>query len=488
MRGPMRATRPVHHVGRFRLVAAALTALLALSGGAVATSAANGKSYTAVMTSGSDLVRGGTYLTGTQYSSLAITITNTATPDSGSINLGSANIIPPSNVVILNQTSGQPAAVDDPTACFTVTGGATGATACYVTGTTTVDGVTTTGPVIAVRGLSLPSSTSATVTFPGRVECGAAKVTSSWPIQAKQSNDFNAQPGNDLTIDPPNTYPTSTVAGDCHVVFAAQPDDAERGQKITSVAYTPTGADVAVRVATGAGDADGVLFGNPRTVTLSKESGPSGAVLGGSITAQTNNAGVAVFAPTLDLSGAYTLRAADGANVSDAISQQFVIVDSATPCTTNHCTATQNGLKGFGTITTQQANGGFATVSFNPPGHDDLCGSGTSGSDVVDANITSLATGGLKFVTIRIDKPFVTKAANKYQICLRSLANFTARAGTPATTAVVVDGVTYYQGQLPDCTSSSGPAPCTLARTTVKGSVEVTYILRVADDPPGKAM
>jgi hypothetical protein len=285
----------------------------------------------------------------------------------------------------------------------------------------------------------------------------------------------------------------NTIAGACRLVFTGQPADAVKGAVVTTEAFNPGSlanpADpVEVTVATGdTSVVDGVVWGNPRTVTLSTETGPGAP--GGTISADTDASGVAAFAPTFALSGTYTLRASDGADVTDAISQQFVIVDSATACpATGPCSDTRSGPKTTATISSGDTTGGFATISFNPPGHDNLCGSGTTGSDVVDANLTSVTVGGLKQVTIRIEKPYVTKAANKYQICLRSLAGFTARAGTGGTTPVVVDGVTYYEGQLPDCSSSIGPAPCTLSRATVKGAVVVIFLLRVEDDPPGKAM
>jgi hypothetical protein len=442
-----------------------MSALLALSGGAIVTSAANQKSFTAVMTSGSSLVRGGTYKAGVQYSSLAITITNTSLPESGSINLGSANIIPPGNgVVILNPASGVPAVPDDPTACFTLSGGAAaGASACYITGTTTIGGVTTTGPVIALRNLSLPSSTSVKVTFPARVACDATTGSATWPIAAKQSNDFNAQPGNDLSIDPPNGFPTSTVGGSCHLVFTGQPAPALKNAVITSQNFTPGGNPVQVTVATGTTTtADPVLFGS-FTITLTKGAGPG--AISGDLGPTTTTGGVATFAPRADAVGTYTLAASDGANVTGATSNPFVIVDVAVECGAgNPCSSgPQSASRSTVDVSTTNSNGGFATVAFNPSGTENLCLSGTAGSDVFDVNITQSVAN--KTVRITIQKAFVTKAANKYQVCVQ-----------------------FSSGEvvLPNCTAAINNVPCVLSRSTVKGSVEIVFLLPPGD-PPAKA-
>jgi hypothetical protein len=420
------------------------------------------------MTSGSSLVRGGTYQAGVQYSSLAITITNTSSPESGSINLGSVNIIPPAAVTILNQATGAPATVDDSSACFTLSGSAAaGASACYVTGTTTIGGVTSTGAVIALRNLSLPSSMSVTLTIPARVECGAATGAASWPMQAKQSNDFNAQPGNDLTIDPPDAFPSSTISGDCHLAFTGQPAPAVRNTDITTVAFN-SGASagrVAVTVATGSTTStDPVLFGS-FSITLAKASGPG--TISGALGPTTTTAGVATFTPRADAVGTYTLGASDGANVTNAASNPFVVVDVAVPCGAGvPCSSgsqAANPNRSSVVVSTTNSNAGFATVAYNPAGTENLCGSGTAGSDVFDVDITESTAN--KTVKITIQKAFVTKAANKYQVCVR-LAN--------------TDTI------LQNCTSATGPVPCVLSRSTVKGSVEIVFLLEPGD-PPAKA-
>src|SRR5437879_118113 len=97
-----------------RLLVALTGASLLLSSSALIVDAATtSKTYTATGSVG-PLFAGGTYQTGVQYNNLQITLANTTTPQA----IGSANFIVPTGITLLNPSTGQPAVVDDPTACF----------------------------------------------------------------------------------------------------------------------------------------------------------------------------------------------------------------------------------------------------------------------------------------------------------------------------------------------------------------------------------
>jgi len=263
------------------------------------------------------------------------------------------------------------------------------------------------------------------------------------------------------------------VSGKCRLVFSGQPADARTGETVTTLDFDPDGSSVEVTVATGdTSSVDAVTWGS-WTITLSADllsaDGPGVFTAGSDIVETTTASGArtADFTPALTAPGLYRLGATTGTtDVTDATSNAFVVVDVAVPCAgSGPCTSgSRSATRSSVEVSTTSSTGGFATVSFNPAGTESLCGSGTEGSDVFDVNVT--LSDATKTVRITIQKAFVTKAANKYQVCV-----------------LFPDGEEVV---LPDCVDPAEDAPCVVSRSTVKGSVEIVFVLEPGD-PPAKA-
>ena len=74
-----------------------------------------------------------------------------------------------------------------------------------------------------------------------------------WSIIAKQANDYNGSPGNNLTLDAANSHLASYNVGTCVLSFVTQPTDAKVGANVTSVTADPAGTPVRVEVLNGPG-------------------------------------------------------------------------------------------------------------------------------------------------------------------------------------------------------------------------------------------
>lgn len=429
----MRAIAPGRHPRLFRLLTATAAVLVAIPASIGVVSAAPEKTY-ALSIDPTTLVAGQTY-GGASNPSLTLTVANTSPQPQ---ELGSMNLTVPAGITITSAAASR--------------------------GTAAVAG--SAPQIIELRNLALPQGGVMTVTLGADVECSSANAPYTWASHGKQSNDFNGT-GNDLV---PSSDPlTNVVSGTCRLAFTGQPEDALTNAVVTTGVFDTNADPVAVSVATGDTSVVDVVTWGSWTITLS-ETGPgsfaSGSVVVATTAGGTGVARTATFAPKLDAAGAYTLTGTTGTTdvLNGAPSAAFVVVDVAVECpATGPCTSgRQNANKSTVEVSTGNSNAGHATVSFNPPGTEDLCGTGTSGSDVFDVNITNSTV--FKTVKITIQKPFVTKAATKYQVCVR------------------LGGVDQF---LANCTSATGPTPCVLSRATVKGNVEVVFLL-APGDPPGK--
>jgi hypothetical protein len=438
----MRATWPVRHPSRFRLLGVAATLLVAIPASIGVVSAAPDKTY-ALSINQVTLVAGETY-GGVGNPRLTLTVSNTSPQPQ---ELGSMNLTVPTGVTITSAVASQ--------------------------GTAAVAG--SSPQVVQLRNLALMQGGDMTVELSADVECSSAHDPYIWSSHGKQSNDFNGT-GNDLT---PSSNPlTNFVAGGCRLLFTGQPNDARTGETVTTALFDPDASRVEVTVATGdTSTVDAVTWGS-WTITLS-ETGPGTFAAGSDVVEATaSGAGAArsaTFTPALTAAGPYTLVATTGTtDVTDGTSDGFVVVDFAVqcpatgPCTSGSRPASTSSVE----VSTTSSNAGFATVSFNPSGTENLCGR-TDGSDVFDVDITESVEN--KTVKITIQKAFVTKAANKYNVCVR--------LAEPFTTA---EGVLTTEGNLPNCVDPAEDAPCVVSRSTVKGSVEIVFVLEPGD-PPAKA-
>jgi hypothetical protein len=148
---------------------------------------------------------------------ITLTITNLASPQSlGSVNVTTAKLNPTS--------SSSPA--------FTITGASTSQPGATVD----LSGLPT---LVKLRNLNLGPGGTLTVQITVTTPCTAGDYT--WGLQAKQSNDFNGQPGNDFTPTADSVLKTTVSAGGCHVAFLTQPKDTQVGHTITTGAFSSGG-------------------------------------------------------------------------------------------------------------------------------------------------------------------------------------------------------------------------------------------------------
>src|SRR3954454_15456701 len=106
--------------------------------------------------------------------------------------------------------------------------------------------------VIQLRNLALPPGATLVVTVKANISCTSVTSTT-WTVQAKQANDFNGVPGNDLTLDTLNSSLSTPVTEACSQAqklrFASQPANASTSGAIPGSAGSP----VSVQVLDGAG-------------------------------------------------------------------------------------------------------------------------------------------------------------------------------------------------------------------------------------------
>jgi hypothetical protein len=356
------------------------------------------------------------------------TLTLTLENETGTQQLGSANLTAPAGFSILGVTA-----------------------APTPTGTATIAGAS-----IQLRNLALPAGGTAQVSFQVRVPCPDGVYT--WSTIAKQSNNFSGPPGNNLFFDAANSDLTSTVSGVCHLGFdfLRGPADAQVNTNITSVRYTPTGLPVQVQVLDANGD---LISSSTAPVTLAIGANPGGATNGP--TTQNAVGGIATFS-TLSLNRTgldYTFVASTTtAAIDPGTSGVFDIVDVGKNCPAGPCSS-GNVVHG-NTTATEDASAGTAgdqltlAVSVEPLD----CSGYSEVSEVVTFDVTGSRT---KTVTITMPKS-VAGNANALRVCYSAPVPFEDRNGNLVTI-----------GLLPDC--SSAPAPCMVSAKNVKQTAVVIF-------------
>ena len=141
---------------------------------------------------------------------------------------------------------------------------------------------------------------------------------------AKQSNNFNGPPGNNVTAIGDLATP---VTGACSLAFGTPPAAAEVGAVITDTPYDPTGLPVTVVVKDGAGEPTGSAV----PVTMSLAPGSGFGPLSGT-TPVVTSAGVATFDDlTIASRGLYSLEASSP-GIASAFSAVFRIDPPGVEC------------------------------------------------------------------------------------------------------------------------------------------------------------
>lgn len=329
---------------------------------------------------------------------------------------------------------------------------------------------TVSGNTVLLRNLNLAPGGSVTVTLRLVADCTAQSLTWAVPV-AKQANNYNGPPGNDLNIDLTQSRLTTIVTGGCALRFVstAQPANARVAQSITAQAYTPTGPALAVEVIDATGNRVAVS-GVAVTMTIGANAG--GGTLSGTSSATTTD-GVATFSTlSIDKAGAgYTLQASS-ASAGSTTSTAFAIAEVGIACTEDvDCTgslALSNTDTAFGgnsklSVTAIQGpfadiDAGFLTISriggpLDCSGYTELL----APSDAFALDFSS--PDREKRVVVTIDKKVMNAVSNNgasfLEGCFGAPFRFATKPGTPLeVNGAYVPGpypAPEYKGLLPDC-------------------------------------
>jgi len=387
-----------------------------------------------------------------------VTATATLTNLTSQQQLGSANITAPAGFVVTAASVPAPAAA------------------------------TVSGSTVQVRNASLAPNQSLAVSITVTAPCTA--VNASWSVIAKQSNDFNGPPGNNLDLSSSASSLSASVSSACVLRFATQPQSARTGQVLSGTAYTPSGPPVAVQVTDGSGN----VVDSSAAITV--QIGPTSTGTGTLSGTKTVNAvhGAASFGNlSINQSGAYVLRATSP-GITSATSTPFRIDDIAVVCNSGlDCSGSINSRNLGASVTAFSGGltpgGDFLTFSLDNGPAPDCPGYTELSPDWVVLDATSPTR--TKTATLTIPKQLMNATANNgasfLQLCFGSPAAFTTKPGTPLVTLNVDvdgDGVpdNWYEGLLPDC-GSSFPPPCVSSRNKTGSGDGVI----VANLPAGSA-
>lgn len=316
------------------------------------------------------------------------------------------------------------------------------------------------GAEVQLRDLSLPPGGMLAVTVTVDVGCGAGAYA--WSARAKQANRFNGSPGNDFELVTAPEDLVTTVTGGCALRFAAQPQDARVGERVSATDFDPAGPPISVELIDGAGNR--VTTASPTiSVTLASLTG-FGKLSGTSPV--TGTAGLAIFGDlSVDAPGAYRLQAtAPGAQpatsalftVQQVAIRCFEDVDCAGSIDTPRSRVDASAFAGPG------ADAGFLQLSFNTGFMPDC-----EGYDEISADwALVLGPDRQKRVVYAIDKRVMNASPNNgassLQMCFAAPFTFATRdGGAPQEADVDGDGsVDWYYATLPDC----GAPPCVASR------------------------
>ncbi len=333
-------------------------------------------------------------------------------------------------------------------------------------GAPSVGTATLAGSTVQLRDLATPPGASTSVSVSARVPC--APVTFTWSVIAKQANNFTGDPGNDLTFDAANSSLTTTLTGSCHlgIEFTSQPADSQIATAITTATFDPSGPPVSVRVLDGNGDP---ITSSTAPITLAIGTNPGGGSLSG--TTLVNAVGGAASFPgiSIDEPGLnYTVTASTTATaIAPTVSGPFDVANVGKKCAAAACSSgtVTEGATSASELASAGSDGDLLSlfVAVEPldcPGY-------TETSAVVTFDVTGTRT---KSVTITVPKTGLQ--VSKMRVCFSSPTAFVDRSGA-----------TVNLGLLPDCAVSV--APCVTSVKVVQSSIR-TIFETPAGDPKGR--
>jgi hypothetical protein len=324
-------------------------------------------------------------------------------------------------------------------------------------------GATTNGNVVQLRNAGVAPSGSIVVSVTATVPT-TCTATYTWSVVAKQANDFNGPPGNELTLDPAASSLKTSVAGGCalRLVAGRQPAAARVNQTISASDYQPSGPSVQVEVIDGAGNR---VTASTASITVGLGPSTGTGTLHGTLTISAS-AGVASFASlSIDAPGTYTLRATS-AGLSAATSSTFRVDQVAVACIEDvTCSASiANGSTTFDVTAPGNAgtDAGFLVL-------DNGVGVAIDCAGYTELTATPTVIEGpdrAKTVTSTIDKRVMNSQPNNgasfLQMCFGAPYTFATRPGSTLT-GVDTNGDSvddFFYGLLPDC----GAPPCVSSR------------------------
>lgn len=430
MRDRTGSRRGTGTTGRLRAMLPLVVVALLL--GPVASAVADHKSYTADVSPHNNVAAGATH-----------TFTATLTNTSDQHQLGSADITPPFGFT-LGDVVMQPSQ-----------------------GTATVE-----DNLVKLRDLSAPPGTTVTVAYTAEVPCEAG--SGEWQVQAKQANNFNGPPGNDLVLDEAGSNLSVQVVP-CRLNFFTQPTDAERHQVISSQPFDPTGAPVQVEVLDGQNQR---ITTSTAEVTVTIGTDPNQPEATATLSGTTTRTAVGGVAPFDDLSldlfnVGYTL-VASSSGLDPATSTAFDIWEQVAACEAGQ--PCENGVSRPLMETMAQITSGTSGFLPMSVGVVDLdCGDTANHAPEV-VTLDSVGLDGTKTVTMTVAKEFDQLQPNNgvahYEVCFQSDTPFTDKFGNTTT-----------KGLLPDCEAGSPTPPCVLSKTKDQAGDVVIEVLLPAGDP-----
>jgi hypothetical protein len=375
-----------------------------------------------------------------------LTITNRA----GTQQLGSANLTIPGAIGL----------------------GADGAVSASVSPRGTATSSATDPRVIELRSLALLDGESATVTLAGlEMPCVGNPV---WPVPpAKQSNDFSGLPGNTMSFDSAGSDLTTDLLGQCTLVFAAQPQGAQKTESIRSAEFEPVNGPP---VQVGAIDAKG---GDPvpaldPPITIGLGGTGSGRLSQSASDPVDVGARLSFFGLSVDAPGTYQLTAAKAGYISGT-SRPFVIFDEEQPCNNARCDATLTGNRASTKVQGALVAGDAGhvllsrSVGSRPecPGYVSPLGNG-------EWYEFALTVARSKTVTVTYTKAAMQSVPGGHsglEICLSSPESFVAKGGTRLFNYDDLDGdpLDGVVGLLLDCADAPLGEPCILDRSPAGG-------------------
>ena len=316
------------------------------------------------------------------------------------------------------------------------------------------------GRTVQLRTLALAPGQSATATV--RAAAGCAPGTASWPVIAKQSNDFNGSPGNDLTLEAATSSTTTTVTGGCSLRFATQPQDSRIGEPIRDRDFDPGGSPVQVESLGGSGAR---LTSSSVSVSVSLTGGSGAASLAGTRSVAAVE-GLASFADlSVDTAGFYRLVVASP-GAQSATSDAFTVQQLAVQCLEDQDCSAQASTTRSAVTTTAFANtgldAGFLQLSLNAGYRPDCLGYDEYSADWA----MMIGPDRIKQLTFTIAKQVMNASPNNgasfLQMCFAAQYRFAPRPGF-ALQELDLDGVPgpdTFAALLPDC----GVPPCVVSR------------------------